>query len=409
MTLQPIFDDYEGTTKVRTCTLMVTHACNLNCTYCYEEFKEDRYMDKELAISIVQKELALVESSEKFEALQIDFMGGEPLMNFPLIKYVVEWVEAHPPKVPFVFFATTNGTLLTQEMKSWFREHRENVWLGASCDGTESMQNANRGTEKKTIDYDFFKETWPLQSVHMTISKGTLPVLAQGVLFLQRERNFRVEAALAQGFEWTKEDAISYREQLRILGEEYIRDTTIPPINLLGQTLAVELPKDNGKATLQKKFCGTGTHMVTYDIDGRKYGCHLFTPVVLGDSRAEIDKFDWENGDLYNDIRCDRCVLRQTCPTCAGFNFKYRGAIAKRDMRGCLMALARAISACEFQIRLIINRRSANLPHEDAVKAQKAMEAYEILSKIDFPNVDAPFTIGNSRNVGNPRKGGEKE
>ncbi|MGN0855222.1 MAG: radical SAM protein [Kiritimatiellia bacterium] len=387
---------------------MVTHACNLNCTYCYEEFKGDGYMDKELAISIVQKELALVESSDKFEALQIDFMGGEPLMNFPLIKYVVEWVEAHPPKVPFVFFATTNGTLLTREMKSWFREHRENVWLGASCDGTESMQNANRGIDQKTIDYNFFKQTWPLQSVHMTISKGTLPLLARGVLFLQRERNFRVEAALAQGIEWTKDDAILYRDQLRILGEEYIRDATIPPINLLGQTLAVELPKDNGKATLQKKFCGTGTHMVTYDIDGRKYGCHLFTPVVLGDSRAEIDRFNWEDGDLYNDSRCNCCVLRHTCPTCAGFNFKYRGAIAKRDMRGCLMALARAISVCEFQIRLIINRRGSNMPHEDAIKAQKAMEAYDILSKIDFPNVESPFVIGNSRIIGNPRKGGEK-
>lgn len=409
MAIQPIFDDYTGITRVRTCTLMVTHACNLNCTYCYEEFKGDRYMDQNLAVSIVQKELALVECSDKFEALQIDFMGGEPLMNFPLIKYVVEWVESHPPKVPFVFFATTNGTLLTPEMKAWFREHKENIWLGASCDGTESMQNANRGTTKKEIDYDFFKQTWPLQSVHMTISKATLPILAQGVLFLQRERNFRVEAALAQGVEWSREDAELYREQLWRLGEEYVRDPNIPPINLLGQTLAIEIPSTDGKPNLQKKFCGTGTHMVTYDIDGRKYGCHLFTPVVLGDVRAELDKFEWENGDLYNDSRCDNCVLRQTCPTCAGFNFKYRGAIAKRDMRGCLMALARAISVCEFQIRLIADRRDSDMSHEDAVKAQKAMEAYEILSKLDFPNVDAPFTIGNSRIVGNPRKGGEKQ
>ena len=49
------------------------------------------------------------------------------------------------------------------------------------------------------------------------------------------------------------------------------------------------------------------------------------------------------------------------------------------------------------------------MPYEDAVKAQKAMEAYEILSDVDFPNVEAPFTIGNSREVGNPRKGGERE
>ena len=103
MDIQPIFDDYAGSTKVRTCTLMVTHACNLNCTYCYEEFKGDRYMDKDLAISIVQSELALVECSDKFEALQIDFMGGEPLMNFPLIKHVVEWVESHPLKYPLCF------------------------------------------------------------------------------------------------------------------------------------------------------------------------------------------------------------------------------------------------------------------------------------------------------------------
>ena len=73
------------------------------------------------------------------------------------------------------------------------------------------------------------------------------------------------------------------------------------------------------------------------------------------------------------------------------------------------MALARAISVCEFQIRLITNRRNSDMPHEDAVKAQKAMEAYEILSRLDFPNVDAPFAIGNSRNAGNPRKGGEKQ
>ena len=146
-------------------------------------------------------------------------------------------------------------------------------------------------------------------------------------------------------------DAILYRKQLQKLGNAYIEDNSIPPINLLGQTLAIEIPNVAGIPIPQKKFCGTGIHMVTYDIDGRKYGCHLFTPVVLGDARAEIDRFNWESSDLYNDERCDSCILRQTCPTCAGFNFKYRGAIAKRDMRSCLMALARAISVCEFQIR----------------------------------------------------------
>ena len=105
MTVQPIFDDYAGTTRVRTCTLMVTHACNLNCTYCYEEFKGDRYMDRELAVSIVRKEFALVENSDMFDSLQVDFMGGEPLMNFPLIKPKFQQVMMLRIAVSALFYA----------------------------------------------------------------------------------------------------------------------------------------------------------------------------------------------------------------------------------------------------------------------------------------------------------------
>lgn len=391
--MKPIFDDYMGTTRVRTCTLMVTHACNLNCTYCYEEHKDGKSMDAAMAISIVRREFDFAMTSGLYDALQIDFMGGEPLMNFPLIRHVVEWAECHAPDFPHIFFATTNGTLLTDEMKAWFFEHRETVWLGASCDGTETMQSTNRGTKPCQVDYAFFKRAWPLQSVHMTISKETLPVLAEGVLFLQRQRGFRVEAALAQGVDWTRDDAVLYRDQLRKLGEAYVADSTIPPINLLGQTIFVEVPSDDGDKSVQNKFCGTGTHMVTYDVDGRRYGCHLFTPIVLGDARAEIGQFDWENEDLYTDSRCNRCALRQMCPTCAGFNFKYRGAIAKRDMRGCLMALARAMSACEFQLRLIAERRTKELLDEDATKAEQAIRAYWILNQFDFPNADSPFAV----------------
>lgn len=388
--LRPIFDDYCGTTRVRTMTLMITHACNLNCTYCYEEYKCEAYMTAEDAIRFVQQEIGFVASSDQYDALQIDFMGGEPLMNFPVMKAVVEYLEANPPSIQYICFATTNGTLLNDERKKWFRKYRDVMWLGCSCDGTEQMQQANRGTNQKQIDYDFFLETWPIQSLHMTISRESLPTLADGILYLQR-KGFRMEAALAQGIEWTKEDAELYRNQLKKLAGEYIADPTIPPINLLGHPLSIELSKDDAPIAPQQKFCGTGTHMVTYDIDGRRYGCHLFTPVVLGDTRGEIGNFDWANADVYNDERCNRCVLRQMCPTCAGFNFKYRGAIGKRDMRACLMALARAISTCEFHIQLITQRRSSELREEDAVRGQQALFAYEILKHIEFPECEAPF------------------
>ena len=114
---------YEGSTRRRTCMLMVTHACNLNCTYCYETHKRNAYMDTDLAKEIILREAQFVSDSDNFDEIEIDFMGGEPLMNFPLIKSVVEWLEGGVIPVPWLCFATTNGTLLTDEIKDWLREH----------------------------------------------------------------------------------------------------------------------------------------------------------------------------------------------------------------------------------------------------------------------------------------------
>ena len=84
--------DVGGFSRRRISMLMVTHACNLNCTYCYEAHKKNAYMELELAKKIISKEAIFVEESSEFDELEIDFMGGEPFMNFPLIRAVVEWL-----------------------------------------------------------------------------------------------------------------------------------------------------------------------------------------------------------------------------------------------------------------------------------------------------------------------------
>ena len=100
--------DFEPSERRRTCMLMVTHACNLNCSYCYETHKKNAYMDVNLAKEIILREAQFVNDSDQFDELQIDFMGGEPFMNFPLIKEIVEWLESGVISVPWICFATTN-------------------------------------------------------------------------------------------------------------------------------------------------------------------------------------------------------------------------------------------------------------------------------------------------------------
>ena len=246
---------FESSTRRRTCMLMVTHACNLHCSYCYESHKQNAYIDVDLAKKIILQESHFVSESGSFDELEIDFMGGEPFMNFPLIKKIVEWLESGVIDVPFICFATTNATLLTDEIKDWLREHKQTINLGASYDGNNEMQTTNRGTEKYNVDLDFFKELWSHQGLHMTISKETLPMLAEGVLDMQK-KGFIVDAALAEGVDWTINNALMYREQLLKLKDAYLKNTELTPFNRLARYVNVtDAPADE---KVQEKFCGTG-------------------------------------------------------------------------------------------------------------------------------------------------------
>lgn len=379
---------FEGSARRRTCMLMITHACNLNCSYCYEPYKKNVYMDVNLAKEIILREAQFVQESKDFDELEIDFMGGEPFMNFPLIKEIVEWLESDVINIPYICFATTNATLLTDEIKDWLREHKDTITLGVSYDGNTKMQSTNRGTYENDIDLTFFKELWSHQELHMTISKETLPTLAKGVLDMQA-KGYKVNAALAQGVDWTIDDALMYREQLCTLKDVYLKNTTLTPFNRLSRYVCVTDAPSTEK--VQEKFCGTGKAMATYDIDGKKYGCHMFSPIVLGDKALLADSVDWEAPESTADEYCKSCVLRSFCPTCPGFNYKDRGHLAERDKRWCSVILAEAISACEFQVELLASMDK--LDEKDARHGQMALNAYKVLRHLDIEKSQSPYTI----------------
>lgn len=380
----------ENSTNRRICMLIVTHACNLNCRYCYESHKKNAYMELDLAKSIISREAQFVRESEQFDELQIDFMGGEPFINFPLIKNVVEWLEGGVINIPWICYATTNGTLLSKEIKAWLYEHKKSFILGISYDGNSNMQSANRGTDRYNVDLAFFHELWPYQPLHMTISKETLPKLAEGVLDIQ-SKGFVVDAALAQGEDWTMEDALIYREQLCILKNFYLKNHASTTFNILTRLLNIfDLPSTENQ---QEKWCGAGKHMATYDIDGQKYGCHMFTPLVLSNDKAlTLEAVDWDLPESNADDYCKSCVLRRFCPTCAGFNYKFRGALANRDKRWCPMILAEALTACEFQIERIATMDKLNV--QDAKHAKAALRAYKVLRHLDIENSTSPYHLG---------------
>jgi len=141
----------------RMCMLIITHACNLNCAYCYESHKSSRQMSLPLAQSIISKEIALVEASETFERLEVHLIGGEPFMNYPLIRGVVEWLSELTLAVPVIVSCSTNGTLINAANKDWLCKHRDLFHVVLSYDGDSQMQRHIRTfLSKPAIDFDDF-------------------------------------------------------------------------------------------------------------------------------------------------------------------------------------------------------------------------------------------------------------
>ena len=377
----------EQTETRRTCMLLVTHSCNLNCSYCYEKFKSDKKMSFETAKKIILKECEIVKNDDRFDGLEIDFMGGEPMVNFALIKQVVEWGESLPLPVPHIYFMTTNGTLFTEEAKAWFSQHKDVFCVGTSYDGTPEMQEKNRG-QSNTIEMDFFYKLWPKQSFHMTVSKETLPNLANGILAIQR-KGYALIASLAEGIVWGAEDVRIFYEQLIKLKKAYLDDFSLPPINLLVRKLFISASEDV-KNIEQKKYCGTGTYMQTYDVDGKAYGCHMFAPIVLGTRAIPSDTVDWECSANAADSFCRECILKRICPTCAGFNFNYRHNLAERDKSLCGMTLVQMIVAAEFQLEILTASRET-LSDQDAQYVKLLLKAIPILQQFDPFTARAPF------------------
>ena len=127
--------------KITSAMLVVTHACNLRCKYCFVH-KEPSYMTLETAKDAARFLIGNAKAEGGKTRPEINFFGGEPMLMFDsVIKPLVEWVHNELGE-PFKFSITTNGTLLNDERIRFMQRHRFGLLL--SMDGNKPVQNWNR-------------------------------------------------------------------------------------------------------------------------------------------------------------------------------------------------------------------------------------------------------------------------
>ena len=146
---------------IKALCLHICHDCNLRCKYCFAgtgDYKGHReFMSEEVALKAID---FLIENSGNRKILETDFFGGEPLLNFDVVKKTVEYANEKAAKLgkKFLFTMTTNGVLLKGEIADWLNENMENVVL--SLDGRQEIHDEVRKTVNGKGSFDVIIENF---------------------------------------------------------------------------------------------------------------------------------------------------------------------------------------------------------------------------------------------------------
>jgi len=317
---------------VKALCLHVAHDCNIRCAYCFAsqgDFKGDRSL---MSYEVGKKALdLLVANSGNRRNLEVDFFGGEPLMNFEVVKQLVAYgrsIEAEHNK-NFRFTLTTNGVLLNDEIMDYVNEHMSNVVL--SIDGRKEVNDKMRYTISGGGTYDIIVEKFKRlvekragksYYVRGTFTKHNLD-FAKDVIHLA-DLGFKstsVEPVVAKptdSYAITEEDIDYLNKQYEELAQEMVnRHNTENAFSFFHFALDM----GQGPCVVKRlSGCGAGSEYLAITPEGDIYPCHQFVGdehFKMGNVLAGILDFgltnQFKNAHVYNKEKCRTCWAKFYC------------------------------------------------------------------------------------------------
>lgn len=363
--------------SMRNVQLIVAEGCNLRCSYCFEHFKRQRKLNFKTAKEAVDHYLT---ADDGYDEIMIDFMGGEPMIAFDLIKQVVEYVENQKWPKRYHFSMSTNGTLFNKKNMSWFIEHKHIFTPMLSFDGTKFIHDKNRSNSYDQImeNIDFFRNHWPQQSLHMTVDSYALPYLADGV-FSILALGFPIDINLVFEDVWgrgviKKRNMLIFEYELARLVDFYSEYPTLEPPLLVNLPLQNCLEPDRDPHT---SWCGAGEEMVAIDFKGVRYPCHRFTG-LSADKPMTLEEFCDPEVNQKVSHPCDTCQMIAACPTCQAYNWEANGSITNRVVHKCELLKLQMIATAAIQVNRINLLFAHRIPEE--IKDEDLFEIGRLLN-----------------------------
>ena len=321
-----IMDFKKRPTVVKALCLHIAHDCNLACQYCFAEEGEYHGRRALMSFEVGKKALDfLIANSGSRRNLEVDFFGGEPLMNFQVVKDLVaygrEQEKLHDKK--FRFTLTTNGVLLNDEIMEFCNKEMGNVVL--SIDGRKGVHDKMRPFRKGAGSYDLivpkFRKFAESRNQDKYYVRGTFTHyntdFAADVLHLADLgfKQISVEPVVAEPSEpyaITEEDLPKLFEEYDKLAAEMVeRHKDGRDFNFFHFMIDLE-----GGPCVAKRLsgCGSGTEYLAVTPWGDFYPCHQF----VGNEKFLMGNVDEgvKNTELRDEFKCCNVYAKEKCKNC---------------------------------------------------------------------------------------------
>lgn len=344
---------------IKAMCLHICHDCNLRCHYCFADggtYMTNRdYMSFETGKAAID---FLIANSGNRHNLEIDYFGGEPMINFEVVQQITEYCKSIEDKFnkKFKFTMTTNCVALNDENIAWLNENMDNIVL--SIDGRKEVHNKLRKTPNGKGSYDIvLKNAKKVRAVRGDIkdyyARGTFTSnnldFYKDVLELQKQGfdQVSIEPVVLPDTDpycLTEEMLPEIFKSYDILSEQYHKMREKPETWFNYFHFMCDL--DNGPCIYKRiKGCGAGVEYIAVTPQGNIFPCHQFADkpdfkignVFDGKIDHNITK-TFLKSNLQTKPDCQDCWAKYHCGGgCAANNYNFNGDIDKPYKLACEM------------------------------------------------------------------------
>ena len=394
-------------------TFQVTEDCTLRCTYCYQHNKSHKVMSIDTAKKFI--DVMFEQLPDKYYAVIIDLIGGEPLMYPNLLSEIVDYWDyqciMHYPDVKWGLYTRfsicSNGTEWDRpDVQNLINKIGNRLSFTVSIDGNKELHDSARllpdgsGSYDKAIHAatDYEQRYNQVIGSKMTIAPANIIFTYPAIKHYLDNGKQTIFANCVYEEGWTNEHATILYEQLKKVADYKIEHYPDVYLSIFEEDFFMPMDEEDNQ-----NWCGGTGSMLACDPDGILYPCLRYMPSSVGrDRESSVTCGDLDHGidfvklDVMGVVtrrsqstdECFYCPIAKGCSWCSAYNWESQGSYNKRATYICPMHKARALANVyywnTYYRKYNINKRKTNYcPKEWALEIidEKEYNMLEELSK----------------------------